>query len=103
MTDNDRFIGYSFPVVRVRYCGPTNTKGSRFVATVLQRLDAPRVTHNWDHSISAPKNAHVAARKAWNATVHYGDESERVLIPGDYSSSDYVFLVVPAAMLADKS
>lgn len=96
---DERFAGLAFPVVRVRFAGPTNTRGSRYIASVR----GVRATHSYDHALSASENALRAARKCWSAyqtsqMVNINDDP-RVFIPGDLSSSEYAFTVIPAAYL----
>jgi hypothetical protein len=97
---DERFAGLAFPVVKVRYAGPTNTLGGRYIASVRD----VRVTHSYDHAISSSDNALRAARKAWSKyqtskMVNINDDP-RVFIPGDLSDDSYVYLVVPSAFLA---
>lgn len=98
-----RFVGLAFPVVRVRFAGPTNTKGSRYLATCR----GIRATHNFDDALSASENAYRAACKCWGAyqtskMVNIADDP-RVFVPGDLDDSSYAFVVVPAAYLKGES
>lgn len=96
------FIGLAFPVIRVRYAGPTNYRGSRYIAT----LRGIRATVSYSCELSASENATAAALKVWDkyraqhAEAFQGDEQTRVFIPGDLSSDAYAFTVIPAGFLA---
>lgn len=97
----DTLIGLAFPVVKVRYAGPTNTRGSRYIAT----LRGERVSVSFDYALSASENAYRAAVACWDkyrnahAEAYEGDEQERVFIPGDLDADSYAFTIVPAGFL----
>ncbi len=97
----DPYIGLAFPVVRVRYAGPTNSRGSRYVATVR----GTRLSRSYDDALSASENAHATAHDCWvkyraaHADAFAGDDQPRVFIPGDLDASSYAFTVVPAGFL----
>lgn len=92
--------GLAFPVVKVRYAGPTNTRGSRYIAT----LRNTRIVRPYDHALSGSENAYRAAVACWaryeilERMTPY-DETTQVLIPGDLSDDTYAFTVVPAGFL----
>lgn len=51
------------PIIRTRFAGPTNSRGSRVIAD--HRRDSEtvwRVTIPWDHAASSEKNHELAAR-----------------------------------------
>lgn len=97
-----RLSGRAFPVIRVRYAGPTNHRGSRYIAT----LGDFRVTWHYAYELSGPENAIRAAYACWlryrnDRIGSLGfDDSPRVFIPGDYDATTYAYTVVPEAMLA---
>ena len=96
----DTFVGLAFPVVRVRYAGPTDTLGSRYIATLRGR----RKVRSYDYALSASENAYKAAVSCWAEYVTLErlepyDETAQVLIPGDLSDDSYAFTVVPAGFL----
>lgn len=97
------FVGLAFPVVRVRYAGPTDARGSRYIAT----LRGVRATHHYDHGASGSDSAHAAAVRCFDryrklhADAYAGDEQPRVFIPGDLDRDSYAFMVVPAGFLEE--
>jgi hypothetical protein len=99
---SDRFVGLAFPVVRVRYAGPTDYRGSRYIAT----LRGVKHTESFDHGLSASQNAHNAAvacfakYRAAHAEAFEADEQERVFVPGDLDANSYAFTVVPSGFLS---
>lgn len=97
----NRFQGLAFPVIRVRYHGPTDYRGSRYIAT----LRGVRHTEHYDYALDGPENAYKAAVSCWLkyreqfAEILAGDEQARVLIPGDLDANTYAYTVVPAGFL----
>ena len=93
---------YLFPAVRVKFHGPTDHRGSRYIATEYVSGDyTARVTHPYDFGLSPQKNALEAARKC-HAKVRAKiglSSDEFTLIPGDLSTSEYVFVAVNNYML----
>lgn len=101
MLTQDQLDGLAFPVVKVRYAGPTDYKGSRYIAT----LRGVSVHHSYDHALSASVNARHAAERCWwkyrqslDVPVT-DDEAPRLFIPGDLSRGSYCFTVVSASYL----
>jgi hypothetical protein len=100
-TATDRFAGLAFPVITVRYAGPTDRRGSRYIAT----LRGVRHTEHYDYALGGPETARLAARNCWNkyraqhAEAYAGDEQPRAFIPGDLNSDSYAFTVVPEGFL----
>lgn len=94
----DSLIGLAFPVVKVRYAGPTDYRGSRYIAT----LRGVRHTEQYDHALDGSVNAYNAAVAVWakyraQLPGPLGtDEQPRVFIPGDLDADSYSFTVVPA-------
>ena len=103
-TKQDSLVGLVFPVIRVRFAGPTNTRGSRYIATIR----GITATRDYSHELSASENAYRAALKAWNkyqaghGSMDVEERSQpRLFIPGDFSDNLYTFTVVPIAFLED--
>lgn len=57
--------------ITTKYHGPTNTRGSRTIATAHAGGATRRVTVAWDHTLSATANHHAAA-VAWVVTHRPG-------------------------------
>lgn len=100
------FEGLAFPVVKVRYAGPTNTKGSRWIATLRRsRTEVIRVTASYDYSLpTGQENALVAAKECYaKALASYdsgNDVRDYVAVPGDLNPDTYVFTFVPAELMS---
>jgi hypothetical protein len=94
--------GLAFPVVRVRYHGPTD-RGSRYYIATLRGV---RYTESYDYALSGNSNALNAAVECWNKyraeheETFRGDEQPRVFIPGDLDADSYAFTIVPAGFLS---
>ena len=103
MTRQDTLVGLAFPVIRVRYAGPDDSGGGRYIATL--RHDAG-IVRDFEYADSPSSQAYKAARECWekyqerNPERFEGDDQERVFIPGDLSDDSYAFVVVPAAFLS---
>ncbi len=101
--NRDSLVGLAFPVVRVRYAGPTDYRGARYIAT----LRGVRVIEGYDYAHDGSRNAYAAAVACWNkyrdqhAEAYAGDEQERVFIPGDLDADSYAFTVVPSGFLSE--
>ena len=102
MTTQESLVGFAFPVVKVRFAGPTNYKGSRYIAT----LRGVRHTEHYDHALSGSQNAYNAAEAVYakyrqtHAEAFEHDTQERILIPGDLDDSSYAFTIVPVSFVA---
>lgn len=46
--------GATYPVFRVRYAGPTDTRGSRWIASITRDGRRYSVTESYDHSVGGP-------------------------------------------------
>lgn len=112
MTSTD-FSGLCFPVARVRYAGPTDTRGGRWIATIRRDNEHSwRMTLPYDHSLpSGSAQAVLAAREVHRRMraallsedgVWDTNEPEPIAIPGDLSADEYVFTFVPANLLEAK-
>lgn len=99
--EQDAFVGLAFPVIRVRFAGPTDHRGSRYIAT----LRGVRHVEHYDHALDSSRNAYNAAAACWeryrfaHSEACQGDTTPRVLVPGDLDQEHYSFTVVPAAYL----
>lgn len=97
----DALVGLAFPVIRVRYAGPTYYKDSRYIAT----LRGVRHTESYDYALGGSGSAYNAAVACWDkyraqhADAYAGDDQPCVFIPGDVDASSYSFTVVPAGFL----
>lgn len=101
----EAFAGFAFPVVRVKYAGPTNSRGSRWIASC--RIDNERTvrcTLPYRHEVaSGSVNALPAAVECMQRAFAAGSGgwehpqvADYVAIPGDLSASEYSFTFVPA-------
>lgn len=50
----EKWDGGTYPVFRVRYAGPTNTKPSRWIASITRDGKRYSVTESYDHSVGGP-------------------------------------------------
>lgn len=62
------------PVIRTRYKGPTNTRGSRVIAEHRRAAgDVLRAVHSWNYALSSDAN-HLAAAQLllsrWSCDAH---------------------------------
>lgn len=96
-----RLKGLAFPVVTVRYRGPTDRRGSRWLA----RCGDTRCTFSYDYALDASDDAAWAAWACWrlywtnNTGPGWTDDEPRVFIPGDFSADTYTYTVVPERFL----
>ena len=94
----DAFVGLAFPVIRVRFAGPTDHNQARYVAS----LRGARFTQPFHHGPEGTSRlAYMAAVGCWNAyraKLDNPDVDQRdvVFIPGDNGADEYVYTVVPA-------
>lgn len=100
------FTPYCFPVVRVRFAGPTDYKGSRWIASMRRDNERTyRATTSYDYAKSSgASNAISAARACYAKALKdmYRSAGEPapsiddyVAIPGDLSADAYAFTFVP--------
>lgn len=104
------FEGLAFPVVKVRYAGPTDTKGSRWIATMRRDNERLfRATASYNHDLpSGADNALAAARVCYALALVDSNAlgpvkrhvDDYVSVPGDLDSDTYVFTFVPAELLS---
>lgn len=100
MITSETFDSFVFMVARVRFAGPTNTRGSRYIASIRRDNEHTyRVTHSYDGALSPSKNASAAAqkclRKALADNPYHDGTISYVAIPGDLSANSYAFTFVP--------
>lgn len=99
----ETFDGLAFPVIRVKYAGPTDTKGARWIASMRRDNERSyRVTVGYDSGErEGAANAIHAARACWEkACDDLGvPKGEHVAIPADLSASEYAFTMVPEYIL----
>lgn len=100
-------VGFAFPVIRVRYAGPTDYRGSRYIASCRRGDETDRATVSYDYAAGGPATALEAARQCWakrqqalTQTTGISDDSERVFVPGNLDDNSYAFTVVPAGFFA---
>jgi hypothetical protein len=102
MTTNQTFDGLAFPVARVRYSGPTDTRGGRYNASLYRDRDRTyRASVPYGHDIGGgARGALPAALKVLECALvditSGATVADYVAIPGDYSDDAYVFTFVPA-------
>jgi hypothetical protein len=70
--------------ITIKYAGPTNTKGSRWIATAEGGAKPHKVTVSYDHALSSESNAFVAAKTlcdklGWKGRLAIGQDAK-----GDY-------------------
>lgn len=101
MTAQESLTGLAFPVVRVRFAGPTDTRGARYIASVR----GVRVTRSYDYAASGSENALAAARQCWGlyCTRQVRQVEPCLYIPGDLSDDAYCFTVIPAGFFGEES
>jgi hypothetical protein len=63
--------------IETRFVGPTNTRGSRIVARVMEQLPTRKVTVEYEHGLNADENHRAAAialihRMGWTSGNGYG-------------------------------
>jgi hypothetical protein len=100
----ESFAGLAFTVVRVRYAGPTNTRGSRWIATITRGSERTRVTmpyrserpHGAVNALPAAQACFAKVRRAINEPT---DPSEWVAIPAELNADEYAFTFVPSDYL----
>lgn len=99
--DTLRMVGLAFGVIRVRYAGPTDTHGSRLIATI----DGTRRIVGYDPAMSSSQNHGAAALVAWKHYRRTGhgswaaDDSPVVFIPADPGDGSRLYTVVPEGYL----
>ena len=98
------YVGLSFPVIRVRFSGPTDHHGARYVASLRSPLGTVQHFEPFHVGPEGPSElAHKAARACWEkylAERRYEEEEPRAFIPGDMGPDEYVFLAVPEGFVS---
>lgn len=100
--NHETFRGLAFPVARVRYAGPTDTRGSRYIASMHRDSERTyRATRSYEpgESGGASQAIHAATLCLAKALAENNpgvEASDYIAIPGDFSADSYVFTFVPA-------
>ena len=84
------------PLIRTKYLGPTNYRGSRI--TAVHKRDSEqtqRVTLSWDHSLDGLENAKAAALALLNTWPYRQD---MVLVACGWDHDHYYFVASPAPL-----
>lgn len=105
----ETFDGLAFPIVRVRYAGPTETRGARWIATLRRDNERTyRATVSYDSGKpEGARNAIDAAWECWREArkdlVEPGKNYclDYVAIPADLSADSYAFTFVPTYLFKD--
>jgi hypothetical protein len=80
------------PVIVTRYLGPTNSRGSRVVATHKRDSETTwRKVIDWDHALNGAENHQAAAQALLNA---WPMESGLVIAGRGYDHDAYFWLTV---------
>ena len=82
------------PLIRTKYLGPTNYRGSRI--TAVHKRDSEqtqRVTLSWDHSLDGLENAKAAALALLKSWPYRQD---MVLVACGWDHDHYYFVASPA-------
>jgi hypothetical protein len=79
-------------MVRTRYAGPTDYRGSRVIATNIN--SKTRVIVPWDHALDAIGNHEIAARQCFAKGFHgcRGTDRRPLLVSGE-DGGGYIFAV----------
>ena len=82
------------PLIRTKYLGPTNYRGSRI--TAVHKRDSEetqRVTLSWDHSLDGLENAKAAALALCQSWPY---EQAMTLVACGFDHDYYYFIASPA-------
>tara|TARA_R100000329_G_scaffold123714_1_gene102228 strand:+ start:666 stop:956 length:291 start_codon:yes stop_codon:yes gene_type:complete len=84
------------PLIRTKYLGPTNYRGSRITAVHKRDSDrTERVTLSWDYKLDGFENAKAAALKLlqqWPFQEHH----QMVLVASGFDHDHYYFIASTA-------
>jgi hypothetical protein len=100
-----QFDGYCFTAVKVRFAGSTNTRGSRWVASLYRgNDDITRTTLPYDHArAGGAANARPAAEACFVKARQTIDEPTNLddwyVVPAELNADSYVFTFVPRYMV----
>jgi len=99
----DTFKHLAFPVIKVRYDGPTDYHGARWIASLDRGGDIGVIRHMTSYDDGLPagaSNAIVAALACWHkyCAKHNLDDTH-VAIPGNLDDKHYCFVMVPSYIL----
>lgn len=82
------------PLIRTKYLGPTNYRGSRITATHKRDCqETQRVTLSWDSSLGGLENAQAAALALLKSWPYRQD---MVLVACGFDHDHYYFIASPA-------
>lgn len=99
------FAGLSFPVCRVRYSGPTDHRGSRWIATIKRDGKTYRsVTPYMYEMPTGSRQAEIAARALYHDVrekmgLDTLDDAVVSAICGDLDRDSYSFTLVPCSVI----
>lgn len=67
--------------ITIKYAGPTNTKGSRWIATAEGGAKAHKVTVSYDYALNSEENAKAAAKALcakmnWHGEMTLGQDEK---------------------------
>jgi hypothetical protein len=102
----NRFDGLAFLAVKVRYAGPTDRTGGRWIASLYRDTDRTyRATVGYDDALpSGGTQAVIAAKRALAKALADNNPdasvSDYTPVPGDLSADEYVFVFVPTEYLS---
>lgn len=96
-----RLVGLAFPVIRVRFAGPTDHRGARWIASYHGvRFVQPFHVGPEGPSELAGRAAYCCWRKYVNSRgADMVDDGPRLMIPGDAGPDEYAYLAVPERFL----
>jgi hypothetical protein len=109
MITQDTFSPFAFPIVKVRYSGPTDYHGAKWIATLRRDNERTyRVHQSYDDSL--PEGAQNALQAALACFAKcFADLnpdnphpiSDYIAIPADLSANEYAFTFVPSYFFND--
>tara|TARA_R100000734_G_C3262188_1_gene60549 strand:- start:306 stop:593 length:288 start_codon:yes stop_codon:yes gene_type:complete len=84
------------PLIRTKYLGPTNYRGSRIKAVHKRGSDETQsITLSWDHSLDGIENAKAAALALLQSWL-YGEHHQMVLVACGFDHDHYYFIASTA-------
>ena len=105
MISDETFSGLAFPVAKVRYTGPTNYRGSRWIATIRRdnertyRVIDPYRSELPSGSVNALDTARACLAKMLADNHSETSASDYVAIPAELDADTYAFTFVPTYLL----
>jgi hypothetical protein len=108
----DALVGYAFPLIVVKYYGPTDARGSRYVATLKRyggmsegTVIESRRSAPFRYDMGTSEQSMALVRECWARYIAPGrdgkatDDVARVFVPCDMANGDTGYVVVPASVL----